>query len=83
MSEREIMNAKFGSLNKKRKDWEYSDTKVTPKIDHMPDQYRHKQLSLIKSAIRILGFGAFWFSFDIAATLLILAEIVGIGEELV
>lgn len=75
MSDREIMDSK--------PNWTYSDTKVTPKIDHMPDQYRHKQLSLVKSAIRILGFGAFWFNLELAGILLILAEIVGIGEELV
>jgi hypothetical protein len=49
----------------------------------MPNQYKHRMVSFAKSAIRILGFGAFWWSLDIAVTLLILAEIVGVAEELV
>ena len=74
----------------KRQSWEYSDTKVR-KLDKsvringhkIPDPKLHQQVSFIKSGIRILGYAALWWSIDIAATLLILSEVVGIGEELV
>ena len=49
----------------------------------VPDPKLHQQISFIKSGIRILGYAALWWSIDIAAILLILSEIVGIGEELV
>jgi len=49
----------------------------------IPDPKLHQKISFIKSGIRILGYGALWYSLDIAAILLILSEIVGIGEELV
>ena len=52
-------------------------------IKHMPNQKLHKVASFIKSGIRILGYGALWWSLDIGVILLILSEIVGIGEELV
>jgi|TARA_X000001388_G_scaffold21148_1_gene14122 predicted HTH domain antitoxin len=73
----------------KKQDWAYSDTKV--KVDKsvringhkIPDPKLHQQVSFIKSGIRILGYAALWWSIDIAATLLILSEVVGIGEELV
>ena len=65
----------------KKQSWEYSDTKV--KIDKLPDPKLHQQVSFIKSGIRILGYAALWWSIDIAATLLILSEVVGVYEELV
>mgnify|MGYP003648805791 FL=1 len=49
----------------------------------IPDPKLHQQISFIKSGIRILGYAALWWSIDIAAILLILSEVVGIGEELV
>jgi hypothetical protein len=52
-------------------------------LEHMPDQKLHQVISFIKSGIRILGYGALWYSLDIAVILLILSEIVGIGEEMV
>tara|TARA_R110000824_G_scaffold188494_2_gene369858 strand:+ start:679 stop:918 length:240 start_codon:yes stop_codon:yes gene_type:complete len=52
--------------------------------DHkIPDPKLHQQISFIKSGIRIVGYAALWWSIDIAAILLILSEVVGIGEELV
>jgi len=48
-----------------------------------PDAKKHLIASFIKSFIRILGYAFLWYSLDIAAILLILSEIVGIGEELV
>ena len=73
----------------KKQDWAYSDTKV--KVDKsvringhkIPDPKLHQQVSFIKSGIRILGYAALWWSIDIAATLLILSEVVGVYEELV
>jgi hypothetical protein len=53
------------------------------KKQQLPDARLHQRVSFIKSFIRILGYGALWYSLDIAAILLILSEIVGIGEELV
>ncbi len=53
------------------------------KKQELPDARKHQQISFIKSGIRILGYGALWISLDIAVILLILSEIVGIGEELV
>ena len=73
----------------KKQSWAYSDTKVKKprgiEVDghKIPDPKLHQQISFIKSGIRILGYAALWWSIDIAATLLILSEIVGIGEELV
>jgi hypothetical protein len=49
----------------------------------LPDAKNHQIISFIKSGIRILGYGALWYSLDTAIILLILSEIVGIGEELV
>ena len=65
----------------KTQGWAYSDTKV--KVDKLPDPKLHQQVSFIKSGIRILGYAALWWSIDIAATLLILSEVVGVYEELV
>jgi hypothetical protein len=53
------------------------------KNQQLPDAKRHQQISFIKSFIRILGYGALWYSLDVAIILLILSEVVGIGEELV
>jgi len=52
-------------------------------LNKIPDPRRHAIASFVKSAIRILGYGALWWSIDLAASLLILSEVVGIGEELV
>lgn len=48
-----------------------------------PDPKKHLIASLVKSLIRLLGYAALWYDISIAATLLILSEVVGIGEELV
>ena len=54
------------------------------KKQELPDAKKHQQISFIKSAIR-LGACAFGFlgMFEIGFIGLFLAEIVGIGEELV
>jgi hypothetical protein len=53
------------------------------KINKHPDPKKHLIASLIKSLIRLLGYFALWYDISIAATLLILSEMIGIGEELV
>jgi|TARA_R110000823_G_scaffold225679_3_gene353457 hypothetical protein len=52
-------------------------------LNKIPDPRKHAIASFVKSTVRILGYGALWWSIDLAASLLILSEIVGIGEELV
>ena len=56
---------------------------LSSKKQELPDARLHQQISFIKSGIRLLGYGALWFSLDIAVILLILSEIVGVKEELV
>jgi len=48
-----------------------------------PDPKKHLIASLIKSIIRLLGYFALFYDIGIAGALLILSEMVGIGEELV
>ena len=50
--------------------------------DH-PDAKKHQIVSFIKSGIRILGYIFIPFNIDVAVTLLIVSEGVGIIEELV
>lgn len=68
------------------KDTEYKKEKGFIKIDgqKIPDPKLHQRISFIKSAIR-LGACAFGFfgMFELGFIGLFLAEIVGIGEELV
>lgn len=52
-------------------------------LKHMPDQLWHKIISLIKSAVRIIGYACIPFNLVTATIILILSEIIGILEELV
>ena len=52
------------------------------KQDH-PDAKKHQIVSFVKSGIRILGYIFIPFNIDVAVTLLIVSEGVGIIEELV
>ena len=52
-------------------------------LKNLPDPKNHLIASLIKSVVRILGYFALFYDIHIAAALLILSEVVGIGEELV
>ena len=57
---------------------------VMEKETKQPDAKKHLELSLAKSSIRILACGAGMFGmYDVAFIGLLLAEIVGIKEELV
>jgi len=53
------------------------------KEQQLPDARKHQQISFIKSGIRILGYIFIPFNIDVAVTLLIVSEVVGIAEELV
>jgi len=48
-----------------------------------PDPKKHLVFSLIKSVIRIIGYVFIPFNLVIAAIILLISELVGIGEELV
>ena len=52
-------------------------------LKHMPDQKRHKIISLIKSAVRIIGYAFIPFDLVVATIILIISEVIGILEELV
>jgi hypothetical protein len=57
---------------------------VMEKETKQPDAKKHLELSMAKSSIRILACGAGLFGmYDVAFIGLLLAEIVGIKEELV
>tara|TARA_R110000737_G_scaffold208691_1_gene226629 strand:+ start:2879 stop:3112 length:234 start_codon:yes stop_codon:yes gene_type:complete len=77
MSDREIMDAKFGGLK-------YNQ--VMSKLDkpkQLPDAKKHQIISFIKSGIRILGYGLLIVNVPIAVGVLIFSEVIGIIEELV
>lgn len=48
-----------------------------------PDPKRHQAVSFLKSAIRLVGYGALLVNPLIAVSLLILSEALGIYEEMV
>ena len=56
----------------------------TNQVEKHPDAKKHKYMSFAKSAIRIVAFGFLaYYDVQVAACLLILAEVLGIAEELV
>lgn len=52
-------------------------------LEKLPDPRKHQIVSFIKSGVRILGYGALWWDISLAASILILSEVIGIGEEMV
>jgi hypothetical protein len=52
-------------------------------LDKMPNQKWHQIISFIKSGIRIIGYIIIPFDLVIAASVLVVSEIIGIVEELV
>jgi hypothetical protein len=68
--------------NQDKESWMYPDTKVK-NLDSMPNQYYHRLVSFIKSAVRIVGYGFIPVDLIIATVFLILSEVIGILEELV
>ena len=49
----------------------------------LPDARKHQIISFVKSGIRILGYIFIPFNIDVAVTLLVVSEGIGILEELV
>jgi len=67
-----------------REGWTYTDTSVKPlKEDTHPDPSKHQALSLLKSTIRMAGYGFIMLDMTLAVVTLIISEVVGIVEELV
>jgi hypothetical protein len=52
-------------------------------LDGYPDAKKHQLISFIKSGLRFVGYFALPFSLMVAAVFLILAEVLGVVEELV
>lgn len=48
----------------------------------MPKFDTHDKISFVKSGIRIVGYVSLFWSISTGAVLLVLAEVLGIGEEL-
>jgi len=60
------------------------DTNLTNKsIEKMPNQKWHQIISFIKSAVRIVGYLLIPFDLMYATIVLVISELIGIGEELV
>ena len=56
----------------------------TTQIEKHPDAKKHKTISLVKSALRIVAcYFLAYYDFQYAAILLAVAEVLGIAEELV
>jgi len=51
--------------------------------EYMPNQYWHRQISFVKSFLRIGGYFLLPFSITYAVIVLVLSEVLGIAEELV
>ena len=60
-----------------------SDYRKSFKKQEHPDAKKHQIISFVKSGIRILGYIFIPFNIDVAVTLLIVSEAVGILEEMV
>lgn len=60
-----------------------SKSKKEADLEKLPDPRKHQIVSFIKSGVRILGYGALWWDISLAASILILSEVIGIGEEMV
>ena len=52
-------------------------------LEKLPDPKKHQIISFVKSGVRILGYIFIPFNIDVAVTLLIVSEAVGILEEMV
>jgi hypothetical protein len=50
---------------------------------NQPDPKLHQSISFLKSAVRISGYVALFWSISLGAVILIISELVGIIEELV
>jgi hypothetical protein len=50
---------------------------------NQPDPKKHQLISFLKSAVRITGYVALFWSLSLGAIILIISELIGIVEELV
>jgi hypothetical protein len=57
--------------------------KYETKLEDIPNPKTHKQISFLKSAVRILGYAVLPLNIENAVILLIVSEAIGIIEELV
>jgi hypothetical protein len=48
-----------------------------------PDPKKHQIISFLKSAVRLIGYGALIYSIELGVFILIISELIGILEELV
>jgi len=56
----------------------------TTQLEQHPDARKHKAISLVKSVLRIASFYFLaYYDLQVAAGLLLVAELLGIAEELV
>lgn len=60
-----------------------SKLKKEADLEKLPDPRKHQIVSFVKSGVRILGYGALWWDISLSASILILSEVIGIGEEMV
>ena len=58
-------------------------TNFDTEIKDFPNPKKHKQISFLKSAVRILGYVIIPLNLENAVILLVASEIIGIIEELV
>ena len=80
------LNPHYEELTGKKNPYQFTkDIQLTDdkNIDKMPNQKWHQIVSFIKSGIRIVGYVLIPFDLIIAASVLVLSEVVGIVEELV
>ena len=52
-------------------------------LEKMPNQKWHQIISFVKSAVRIVGYLLLPFDLMYATIVLVISEVIGIGEELV
>ncbi len=72
-----------GKKNPLEHGYSYTEVSKDKDIDKMPNQKWHQIVSFIKSGIRIVGYVLIPFDLAIAASVLVVSEIIGIVEELV
>jgi len=80
------LNPYYEELTGKKNPYQFiKDIQLTDdkNIDKMPNQKWHQIVSFIKSGIRIVGYVLIPFDLIIAASVLVLSEVVGVVEELV
>ncbi len=76
------MFAEYNKQEEKEQRAQLSDDSPSKKQE-LPDAKLHQIISFIKSGVRIVGYLGLIFAFPYGVLLLILAEVIGILEELV